>query len=98
MRLNVPRGHAAGIEGDNLVIKASEAALPFRQNRWFKAGVTVAGNGDIKLAVLTFNLFLVTAVTRVASFIGDRSVLLMAEMIVHLSLHCTLKKLLGQLF
>jgi hypothetical protein len=51
-RLDLARGHAAGIHGDDLVVETGEALLVFGNQDWIEAAVTVVWNIGPQRAVL----------------------------------------------
>jgi len=69
MRLNVTGGHAPGIQSDNFVVKAGEAALPFGDNNRIEAGFAITGNGNIEIPELALDSLFIAAVTGVAGFL-----------------------------
>ena len=69
MGLDVTGDHSTSIKGNDLVIKAGEAALALGKDDRLEAGVTVTGNVNIKIAELTLDPFLISAVSGITGFL-----------------------------
>lgn len=83
--LDVPGGHPLGVHGDDLVVKAFEAALTLGNDGRIKGGIAVTGNGKVNLAEIAFDLLLVAAVAGVAGIVAARGILGVAEVLGELS-------------
>jgi hypothetical protein len=87
--LNLAAGHPAGVHGDDLVIKAVEACLPLLDKLRLELRRPVARHINLHLPALTFDCLGGLTVTRVASVLACRVVLLITEMMSHLALQRT---------
>jgi hypothetical protein len=81
MALNLANRHAAGVERDDLVVKAAPAGLVFGDQLGFEGAMAVARHLDGQLTELTLERFAPLAVAGIAAGIDDRLMLRMAQML-----------------
>lgn len=62
MALDTASRHPPGVHGDDLVVEPLEARLALGDDDRFEGSVPVAGDGQVDLAELPLERFLVTAV------------------------------------
>jgi hypothetical protein len=98
MGLSLTYGHAAGVQRDDLVIKASPAGLMLGYELWLKATFTVTRNIDGSFAKLALEGLLAFTIARVATGIANHCVFIMAKMVSHLSLQGAFDECFGELF
>src|SRR6185369_1698199 len=78
--LNLPYGHAAGVERNNLVVKARPAGLVFADELGLEDALAVARDVQRQLAKLPLECLRAMPVAGVASDIGHRIALVVTEM------------------
>src|SRR5258706_3924795 len=95
--LDLPNAQAAGIQRDDLVVKARPAGLMFGNELWFERALPVARNVERQLAEIPLQGLGAVAVTRVASGVGDGLAPVVTEVFAHFGLECPLDQRLGEL-
>src|SRR5262249_4959810 len=70
--LDVARGQAVGVQSQDLVVEAAQAALVLADELWLEGAVAVARDVEANLAELALDGFLGVAVAAVAWGIGRR--------------------------
>jgi|LGVF01.1.fsa_nt_gb hypothetical protein len=97
MGLDIAGFHVASVQNDDLVIETGKTVLTFGENHRLESGITVAGNGDIKIAEFPFDALFVAAIAGVASLLFGLRILLLAKVVSYLGLHGSLQQFFGQL-
>src|SRR5574340_1621971 len=97
MALDLPHGHAPGVEGDDLVIEAGPAGLVLGDQQRLEGAVAVAGNFDGQFAKLALEGLPALAVAGIASGVGHGLVPGVAQMLGHFGIERLLDQELGQL-
>jgi hypothetical protein len=95
--LNLPNGHATGLQEQVLVVKANPAGLILGPDLRLKAGMSVTGEVDGQLTKAAFERLFAFAVGGVASGVGNAGFLGVAQVLGHLGLQGMLDQALGQL-
>ncbi len=96
MTLDFTHGHAAGVERQNLVVKARPTGLVLRDDLRLKAAVAVTGNFYRQLAKVALEGFAALAVAGVARRVGNALILGVAQVFSHLGLKGSLHQFLGE--
>ena len=86
MTLDLTDRHATGIQGKNLVIKVGPAGLVLGDDLWLEAAEAVAENFDSQFAKVALEGLLAFAIVGVASRVGNRFILGVAQVVGHLGL------------
>ena len=86
MGLNLARRHAAGVEGDHLVVEACEAALALGHDLRLERSVAVTWDAEVERAGVGGEAFGGVPVSAVAGAASLGGVLLIAEVGAHLGL------------
>jgi hypothetical protein len=94
--LNLPHGHATGIERQDLFIKACPAGLVLGNDLWLKAAVTIPRDFYEQFTKVAFEGLLALAVTGVVSRGGNGVVLGVAQVFGHLRLQGAFHQFLGE--
>jgi hypothetical protein len=97
MPLDLARGQTPGVERQHLVIEARQPPAPLGQQLRLKGAISVPRHLHIDLGGARLDPLDCPAVARVAAIPTGRSVLLVAEVIGHLTLERTLHQSLRQL-
>jgi hypothetical protein len=90
MALDLANRHAAGVEAQNLVVKAVEPRLALGDQLRFEAAGPIAGNRDLDLPVLGQDGLSARPVTAVAAAPPRRIALLVAQVLGQLGPQCPL--------
>src|SRR5215475_5986271 len=94
MPLDLARGHPTRVERDDLVVEAVETGLPLLDELRIELPVTVTRDLDRDLALLAFERLARLAIAGIAGF---RRVLLVTEMMSHLSVQDAFNEGFGEL-
>ena len=97
MALNFTYRHAACVERENFVVKASPAGLVFADELWLEGTGTVPGNFNGQFAEVALEGFLTATIAGVAGVIGDQLVFAMTKVLGHFRLQCALYQRFGEL-
>lgn len=97
MQLNLPHGHAAGVERHDLVIEARPAGLVLADELGFEGALAVARNVQRPLAELSLERLRAMPVAGIASDICHRVALVVAQVFGHFGFAAAPYQHLGQL-
>jgi tetratricopeptide (TPR) repeat protein len=93
-----PGTHSARVHRKDLVVKPREPRLILGHDLRIKRPVTISRRLQIEFSEVPFQLFPALPVARVPAMMAHRIMLLVTQVIDHLSLQCPLQHCLGQLF
>ena len=93
--LNLPNRHTPGVQGQDLVVKASPASLVLGHDLGLKAGMAVTWDADGQLAKVAFESLFAFAVAGIARGVGHAGVLGVTQVLGLLGLQGTLDQALG---
>src|SRR5262245_23973507 len=85
MPLDLAGGHPTRVERDDLVVEAVEPSLSLLDELWIELAIAVPRDFNRDLALLAFESLARLAVAGVAGVLSFRRVLLVTEMMSHLS-------------
>jgi hypothetical protein len=89
MTLDLPHGHAAGVERDHLVVEALKVRLPLGDKLRLETSLAVPRHGELDLAVLTLQRLRAEPVPRVAATPAGRVALLVTQVLRQLGVQRT---------
>jgi hypothetical protein len=95
--LDLTHRHAAGVQGQDLVIEPRPSGLVLGHDLWLKATVSVAGNLDGQFAKFALERLLGLAISGVALGVGDGFILAVPKVLSHLGFKRTLDQSFGEL-
>src|SRR6202040_741347 len=98
MALDLAHRHAAGIEAENLLVKAVKPGLALGDQQRLEAAGPVARDPDVDLAIIGQDGLRAAAVAAVAAAAAGRIALLVAEMLAQLRSQRPFDQRLLQLF
>ncbi|OPZ87282.1 MAG: hypothetical protein BWY75_01924 [bacterium ADurb.Bin425] len=97
LALYIADSHSSCVKRQDLVVKTLKPGLSFLYYLRFEVPVAVSGNTKSNVSLVRYYSLLRVAVAAILATPAGALILLVAEMIVHLSLQAALYQCLGQL-